>query len=305
MNLRQLEYFLTVARLKSITAAASELSLTQPTLTKTIHGLEQELGVQLLERLPRGVELTSYGQSLLRHAEALHVQTQEALNEIESLRDGAIGDVAIGAEPVWLGQHLPLAVARTLASKPGVKVRVDSGYDGALLQSLRRGEVDFILTEIPDSAPVKDLDIERLASDSLGVCCRAGHPLAKLNSVAMKQLIDFVWVMPSRSSHVRRRLRALFIAAGLPPPEMVVETDSKTFLLQMLRNSDSLTFTVPTCLMSADQNELTMLRVDGICATRETGIITRRGAWLSPTASAIISELKSICADANSAIEAR
>jgi DNA-binding transcriptional LysR family regulator len=112
----------------------------------------------------------------------------------------------------------------------------------------------------------------------------------------MKQLLDYVWVMPSRSSHVRRRLKALFVAAGLPAPEMVVETDSKTFLLQMLRNSDSLTFTVQTTLLADEQNGLTMLSVDGICATRETGVITRRGAWLSPTASAIISELKSICA---------
>jgi LysR family transcriptional regulator of gallate degradation len=273
------------------------LALTQPTLTKAIHGLERELGVQLFERLPRGVDLTPYGQSLLRHAEALHVQTQEALSEIEGLRDGAIGDVAIGAEPAWLGGYLPLAIARTIATKPGVKVRVDSGYDGALLTSLRRGEVDFILTEIPDSKPVKDLDIERLASDSLGVCCRAEHPLAKHRSVAMKQLLDYLWIMPSRSSHVRRRLRALFIAAGLPTPEMVVETDSKTFLLQMLRNSDSLTFTVQAPLSEEDAG-LVMLRVEGICATRETGIITRRGAWLSPTASAIISELKSICAAA-------
>lgn len=302
MNLRQLEYFLTVARLKSVTAAAAELALTQPTLTKAIHGLEQQLGVQLFERLPRGVELTSYGQSLLRHAEALHVRTQEALSEIEGLRDGAIGDVAIGAEPAWLSQHLPLAVARTLASKPGVKVRVDSGYDGALLQSLRRGEVDFILTEIPDASPVRDLDIQRLASDNLGVCCRASHPLAQRRGVAMKELLDHVWIMPSRSSHVRRRLRALFVAAGLPAPEMVVETDSKTFLLQMLRNSDSLTFTVQTSFLTEERAGLTMLNVDGVCATRETGVITRRGAWLSPVAAAIIAELKSICAceaDAN------
>jgi LysR family transcriptional regulator of gallate degradation len=71
MDLRQLEYFLAIAKRRSFTAAASELGLTQPSLTKTIRALEQELSVQLFERLPRGVELTSFGNSLLHHAEAM------------------------------------------------------------------------------------------------------------------------------------------------------------------------------------------------------------------------------------------
>lgn len=111
MNIRQLEYFLTVAAHKSVTVAAAKLGVSQPTLTKTIRSLELELGVSLFERMPRGVDLTPYGQSLLRHAEAIRVQFGDAKNEIESLRGGKYGTVLIGAGPAWLRRHLPRAVA--------------------------------------------------------------------------------------------------------------------------------------------------------------------------------------------------
>lgn len=295
MNLRKLEYFLSVAKLKSMTAAASELALAQPTLTKTIHALEQQLKVPLFERLPRGVELTPYGESLFRHAQALHAQAREALSEIESLRDGEIGHVAIGAEPVWVRRLLPLAVARTLAANSRVKVRVDSGYDGALLQSLRRGDLDLVVAEIPSSDRAHDFDVQPLTSDNLAILCRDGHPLAARRSVALNQLLEFVWAMPSRSSRLRRRLVSLFDAAGMSAPEMVVETNSKTFLLEMLRESDALTFAAHKS--STEHAGLTALCVEGLCAKRETGIISRRGTWLSPAAAVIITEIKNICAE--------
>jgi len=296
MDLRQLEYFLAVAKRGSFTAAASELGLTQPSLTKTIRGLEQELGVQLFERLPRGVELTAFGSSLLRHAEAMHVHVQDAKNEIEGLRGGTFGLVTIGAGPAWLRRHLPVAVSRTLSRNPGIKVRIESGYDEGLIRLLRRGEVDFVVAELPTSERSKDLNVAPLTSDTLGVCCRAKHPLSKHRSVTMKRLLEFPWVMPPRSSRVQRRVTALFVAADLPAPEPAVEAESMAFLLQMLRDSDALTYTIHTTLLSAEGADLTMLNVPQLRASRDAGIMSRRGAWLSPAANAIINELKKICA---------
>ena len=235
MDLRRLEYFLSVAKHLSITAAAEDLGLAQPTLTKSIRSLEEELGVQLFQRLPRGVELTDFGRSLLRHAEAMHVQVQDALNEIEGLRGGAIGVVTIGAGPSWLRRHLPLAIARTLSRNPSLKVRIDGGYDDALLRALRHGEVDFVVSELPSPERAKDLAITPLTSDSLGVCCREEHPLVGERNIPLNVLLDYPWIMPSRRTRAQRRLQALFIAANLASPDPVVETESMAFLLQMLR----------------------------------------------------------------------
>ena len=109
MDLRQLEYFLKVAQRQNISTAAAELNITQPSLTKSIKLLEKQLGVQLFDRLARGVELTTTATTLLRHAEAVHVQINDAGDEVAALRSGTFGVVSVGAGPTWLRRHLPVA----------------------------------------------------------------------------------------------------------------------------------------------------------------------------------------------------
>lgn len=177
MDLRQLEYFLKVAQRRSITAAAADLGIAQPTLTKSIKLLEQELGVSLFERLPRGVEPTAFGHSLLRHAQAVQVQVEDALKEIGGLRGGATGDVSIGAGPAWLRRHLPLAVSRALSANPGIRVRIEGGIDEALLRALRQGELDFVVAELPSPDRAESLAITPLTSDELAEAERQGSAL--------------------------------------------------------------------------------------------------------------------------------
>jgi LysR family transcriptional regulator of gallate degradation len=297
MDLKQLGYFLSVARHLSITGAAGEIGVAQPTLTKSIRALEQELGVTLFTRLPRGVELTIFGESLVRHVETVHVQVEDALKEIEGLRGGAIGIVKIGAGPAWLRRHLPAAISRSLADNPGIQVRVEGGFDDALLRSLRKGDLDFVVAELPSDHRASDLSVLALTSDTLGVCCRAGHPLATGAPVAMHRLLDFPWIMPPRGTRAQRRLRALFVTSDLVAPEPVVETESMAFLLQMLRVSDALTFTVSTTLLSPEAQGLEMLDVAGLSAMRQAGIITRKNSWMSPAAVTIVDQLKKICSE--------
>src|SRR5215468_4872049 len=158
VDLRQLEYFLRVAQRKNISLAAADLNIAQPTLTKSIKLLESQLGVTLFERLPRGVALTSFGQTLLRYAEAVHVQIRDAGQEIASQRNGTVGAVAIGAGPTWLRRYLPAALARTIAAHPGVHIRVDGGFDEALFRGLLHGELDFVVAEIPSPEHQRDFD---------------------------------------------------------------------------------------------------------------------------------------------------
>jgi LysR family transcriptional regulator of gallate degradation len=296
VNLRQLEYFLAIARAQSMSAAATELGVAQPTLTKSIAALEQELGVSLFRRQPRGVELTEFGVSLLRHAETVNVQMRDAVREIASLRGGTSGTVAIGAGPAWLRRHLPLAVGRTLERNPAVRVRVEGGFDDVLLRALRRGEVDFIVAELPSPEMAQDLTLMPLTSDSLGVICRAAHPLLRRRRIAMADLLAYPWVMPPRSTRTQRRLEALFVAAGLPPPETRVETESMAFLIQTVIASDTLSFTVKTTLAMPESRGLRLLNVPALASVRRAGVITRKDGWLSPAAQAIVDELKAICA---------
>jgi LysR family transcriptional regulator of gallate degradation len=295
MDLRQLQYFLCVARHRNISVAAAELNITQPSLTKSIRQLENELGVRLLNRLARGVELTDFGGTLRRHAETIRVQTADAIKEIASLRSGTFGAISVGAGPAWLRRHLPAAVAQTVARHPGIRVRVGGGFDEELFRSLRRGEFDFVVAELPQADDRHGLEVRPLTSDELGVCCRAGHPLAGQRRVAARDLLPFPWVLLPRTTRAQRRLSALFSAQDLAPPRNVVETSSHAFLLNMIRQSNALTFTTSRTIDIEEGAGLIMLNVPKLRLRREAGIVLRRGGWLSPAAEHLIATLTVIC----------
>lgn len=292
MDLRQLEYLLKVAARKSITAAASELNITQPSLTKSIRQLERELNVKLLERLPRGVELTEYGKSLVRHAGRIQVQLKDAMSELEGLKGGDSGFVAIGAGPAWLGHHLPTALAQALASRPGLRVQVREGFVESVIKLLRAGEIDFALAELPDQKSATDLRLMALTGDDLGVVCRREHPLARRNLVQPEDLLDFPWVMPRGANRTQQRLEALMMALDIQVPEPVIQTDSTTLMLAMLRRGDNLTFTRSSTVLLPEGEGLTLLKVRGLTARRMAGVIHRRDSALSPSARAIVEELR-------------
>ena len=295
MNIRQLEYFLTVAECKSMTLAATTLGVAQPTLTKTVRALELELGVKLFERMPRGVELTPFGHSLLRHAEAIRVQVGDARNEIDALRGGTYGTVVIGAGPAWLRRLLPQAVARAIEKNPSIRVHIEGGFDDALLRALRQGELDLVVAELPPAEAARGLKMVSLTSDRLGVCCRRGHELDGVRNLPLSQLLKYPWVMPPETTRAHQRLKALFIAADLSPPTAVVQTESMAFLLQMIRFFDALTLTVSTTLTLPEAADLVMLDVPELEAVRSAGIIRRKDGWLSPAAESVVQELVEIC----------
>jgi DNA-binding transcriptional LysR family regulator len=295
MDLRQLDYFRRVAQRRNISLAAAELNITQPSLTKSIKLLEKELGVRLFDRLARGVELTDYGQAFLRHAEAIRVQIGDASSEIAALRSGNHGTVSVGAGPAWLRRHLPLAVAETVSRHPRVRIRVGGGFDEELFRALRRGDYDFVVAELPQAEDRRGLEVRPLAADDLGVCCRAGHPLARRRRIAPHDLLHYPWVLLPRTTRAQRRLTALFSAQDLTPPQNVVETSSHAFLLNMLRGSDALSFTASRTVDIEEGAGLVMLNVPQLRIRREAGIVLRRGGFLSPAAQHLIERLAVIC----------
>ena len=296
MDLRQLSYFLKVAQLRNMTQAAAELNVTQPTLTKAIKLLEAELGVPLFQRMPRGMEPTEFGQSLLRHAQAIQVQIGDATGELASLKSGVGTPVHIGAGPSWQRSHLPTAIARAMAADPKLRLRVIGGFDEALLRALRGGDLDFVVAELPQAEPADDLHLEHLTTDRLVVFCRDIHPLAKVARPTLRQTLAYPWVLPvARVTRARGRLEALFVAHNLTPPTATIEADSMTFLLAMIGETDALSYTNRETLVTPQGRGLAVLEIDLVTVERPAGIWTRRDAWLSKEARAVMDALRTVC----------
>jgi DNA-binding transcriptional LysR family regulator len=297
MELRNVDYFLTVASQGSIRGAARKLGLTQPALTKAVRRLEDEAGVPLFERQARGVTLTAYGDAFLRHARALKASMTEASSEIEALKRGTAGVVRIGAGPSWLMRIVPDAVRRFLAERPRAQVEISGGLDDALKISLRDGSLDLVLAAIPDAGLEPDLERESLLVDDYRVIADVGHPLHRSADPGLADFLAFPWILPRSATFMVGRLYALFRSRGLPTPAAVIETDVVPTKLELMRGAPYLSFHAIGHLEELNAAHVRPLAFCEPGWTREAGLIWRRGVEPNPLVGGLVEIIRRLCSE--------
>ncbi len=290
MDLSQIRYFSAVARHGSFSAAAKALGMTQPGLTKAVRRLESSVGCPLFVRLPRGVVLTPQGDALLRHAGLLDVQLRDARHELRALAGGAVGELRIGAGPSWLSRALPGIVAELTAAYPGLSFQIVGGFNGGLMEALSAGNLDLVVSALPDRRPA-DLQAIPLTTDTISVVARRGHPLAARRRRPASSTLAYPWILPGRDVLVRSRLDALFRVGGHEPPTARIESDSISFIAAVLRSSDMLSF-VTSQVLRRDMDGVAPLPIPALTMTRSAGILYRASAGITPAMRAFIEATK-------------
>ena len=187
MELRVLQYFLTVAREETFSAAAEALHLSQPTLSRQIKDMEDELGKQLLIRGGRKVTLTEEGMLLRKRAEEILALAELAREEIRTAEDTLTGALHIGAGETEAVHFLTRAARRLQAEHPQIRFHIISGDTTDVMEQLDRGLIDFGL--LFDPIDLGRYDAIRLpAQDTWGVLMRRDSPLAAQSTVRAEDL---------------------------------------------------------------------------------------------------------------------
>jgi DNA-binding transcriptional LysR family regulator len=188
VELRHLRYFIAIAEERSFTGAAERLWIAQPGLSTQMRRLEAELGVQLFERHPRGVDLTQAGELFLERARVAVCAADAALATGRDLDAGVVGSLRLGlaAEARWpLASELLLRFGRT---SPGIEITVVEAHGGTLWRDLRAGRLDALVAPIGyGSADLRTLDLGR---EDWVVLVGTGHPLAGIGSLDAEALQD-------------------------------------------------------------------------------------------------------------------
>ena len=208
MELRTLRYFLAVAQARTISAAAEALHVTQPTLSRQLMQLEEELGVQLFRRSRYHIELTEDGMLLRRRAQELVDLAEKTTREFTLREREIVGEIAIGAGETQSMSFLSRAMVSFREHYPKVTFRMFSANADDVKERLDTGLLDMgLLTE-----PV---DVGRYAfcrmkeRDRWGVLVRLDSPLANLNSVTPDDLEQVLLIISGRES-VQRELASWF-----------------------------------------------------------------------------------------------
>ena len=214
MELRQLEYFVAVARHRHFGRAAEAAYVTQPALSQQVRRLEAELGVALLRRTSRGVELTPAGDDLLARAEAILAGVsgaRSAMDEHAGVVRGAVRLAATAADAV----RLPEVLAAFHREHPGVRIALRQASAAEALELVRRGAVDLAVLSLAGDAG--GLRVTRLAEEPLRLIVEPGDPLAGAASVRLGDLNGRPFVLAEPGSGLRETVMAACQAEGFSP----------------------------------------------------------------------------------------
>ena len=186
MELRHLRYFVTIAEERSITRAAERLWIAQPGLSTQVRRLEAELGIQLLTRHTRGVELTPAGEVFLERARATLAAAEAARSTGANLEAGLVGTVRLGIATEAPAGPAPPLLAAFGQDRPDVEVTVFESYSGTLMRDLRDGRLDAVIAPAAfGSAELRSLPV---GSEPWVMLAGPGHRLAFPGPVAAREL---------------------------------------------------------------------------------------------------------------------
>jgi DNA-binding transcriptional LysR family regulator len=216
LKLRDVHVLLAVVESGSMVRAGKRLSVSQPVVSKAIADLEHTLGVRLLERSRKGIEVTPHGRALLHSGLAAFDELRRGVQEIEFLNDPTSGEVRIGAtEPMTMGL-LPVAIERVSRRHPRLTIDVvQANSTTALHQELRERTVDFVIGRVPPTPIGNDINVEVLFQDPSLVVASPQGISAKRRRVELAELADARWILPRIGTPARDLIADWFELHGI------------------------------------------------------------------------------------------
>jgi DNA-binding transcriptional LysR family regulator len=277
----------------SVVGAAAAMHITQPVATRSLHDLEDILGVRLYDRGPRGITPTEFGEAFTEHARAVLAQLTQAARHVDEIADASRGRVVVGTHLAGSNLLLPRAIARLKADRPLLDIVVREATPEALLVELAAGRVDLIVGRL--SGPGTEHTRRRsLYEESIRVVAGAAHPLAGRERVDLGDLWDHPWILPGVETILRQELEAYFTRHGHDLPANRVEATSFLTVRQLLIETDMVA-ALPG-LIGADDPLLATLPVSLEPIGHSVGMTLASDRRLTPAVRALVDALEEVAA---------
>jgi DNA-binding transcriptional LysR family regulator len=283
IKLRDLHILLAVVEWKSMAEAARRLAISQPVVSRAIADLEHALGIRLLDRTPRGVEPTVYGRTLLTRGLAVFDELRGSFKDIKFLTDATAGELRIGSTQAIAAGPLVAILEQLLVQRPRLAFQVKVGDAAMLLHhDLRERNVDLLFGRMLDIKE-DDLNIEVLFEDPLFVVAGINSRWTRRRKLALKDLVDEAWTMPSPDSNAAALHKDAFRASGLAIPHVAV-TSYGTQLQSALIGTGRFLAILPGSYLkfNGERFGLKALPVKLPIPPQPVGVVTLKNRTLSP-----------------------
>ena len=286
---RHLQMLVSLDDFRNVGKVAASLNVTQPAVSRALGELERGLGVTLFERTARGVNPTSYGECMIRHARSVLRGLASAREELRDLMLGASGKASVGALPAAAPALLPRAVALLKQRSPSTTVFIREGTMDVLLAELRAGKLDLIVGTLPHVGAGRDLEERILFDERTTVVAGRAHALTRRRKLEWADLGDYPWVLPPAGSLLRDPLEAELQRHGVPIPANSIESLSVHVIVMYVQITDAL-----ACLSREvarhyrDLGLISILPLELPEMVRPVGMTWSRARVLSPSAKLVM-----------------
>lgn len=249
MRLQSIEQFIAVVDAGSIRGAARRIGMSQPALTRALQQLEEELGVQLMQRSGRGVLITAAGSAFLARARVAEAELRKAAEEAKRAVEGG-GFVSLGVSPVGASLLLPETAITLQKLRPNTRIRILEMSPSTLLPLVRDEVIDIAVTQRTRIHLDGGLDYRPLAEIQMRIAVRPGHPLLNAHGCTLTDLVGASWLYMTAHDSTDDIVSRSFIGEDLPVPLPAVHCGSYFVALDLIAATDMLGVLPPALLRS-------------------------------------------------------
>ena len=289
LKLHDLHIFMTVAETGSMAKAAERLALSQPSVSMAVATMEEAIGVRLLDRSPRGVQITAYGQALLRRGRDAFDELNRGIQNIKFLTNPKVGEVRVGCPEVFASGLLTDVVAKFYRAHPHVTIRIYAANNMLReFRLLRDRDVDFLLGGIENPLSDEDLDTEVLYDDRPFIVSGRKNRWAARRKIDLGELVDEPWLLPLESI-LSSILAEAFQAKSLDIPKLGVRSYCVYQRLSLV-DSDRFIAALPGSVLrfNANQFSLKILPVDFVPRSFQVALVTLKNRTLNAAVDSFI-----------------
>lgn len=254
---RRLLYFYHVAKNGSLSRAEAAVNAPQPVISRHIHKLEEELGLQLLDRNGRGVTLTRFGEILFRRAEPILNEMAGTIEELKVARRQPAGQVRIAAPATVMSLYMPEVIRRFMDELPDVELVAIQALTGEIYGKLISDKVDIgIVQQVPNKTK---FEVHELLVEPMMAIAGKGHALFTQKSISREALAQHAMVLPSLS-HGLRELIDNYMSDGNLIAKTPLQIDSVPLIREIVAQGQLVTILPKsTCHLEFDRKRFSFL----------------------------------------------
>ncbi|MEK4873608.1 MULTISPECIES: LysR family transcriptional regulator [Bacillus] len=278
MELLQLKYFQTVARLEHMSKAAEELNIAQPSLSKTIARLEEDLGVPLFDRQNRQIKLNRYGKIFLGRVERAFMELKEGKREILELAERNQHKISLA---VSIPRVLPDLLGSFLKKYPQVHFQQFVHSTSSMKRHLKNGEIDFCISSVPIEDP--EIIWQPLFTEEIFLIVPPGHRLEGRETIYLDEVKDESFISMHTGYEIRNLTDEFCRKAGFMP-HIAFEGDEPGVIGDLVKQGLGVAFIPAIYWIHQKKPTLNRLRILEPTCQRTIGLGWSKRRYFSETA---------------------